>query len=268
MTSTPEIDVTFDVALNMARQSLYRFAALSLLDPRAGSWDQLDRLRGDPLLCQAAELVRSLGAAKPEALGLGERPIADLNPAVVLAALPPTQDGLNAEYEETFGLLVSKAAPPYETEYIHGKYTFQRSQSLGDIGGFYRAFGMQPSTRLPERHDHVVLELEFMACLLDLERRAAEVDTESDVERRDERMDVCRDAQTRFLEEHLVWWIPAFTRLLLREKNGGFYDAAVVFLAALITADRSLLGIESSKEMAQPITAEGPEDCEGCALST
>ncbi len=266
MASISEIDNTFDVALNLARQSLYRFAALSLLDPRAGSWEQLDRLRGDPLPGQAAELVRGLDAAKPETLGLGERPIADLNPASVLSVLPLTQDGLNAQYEETFGLLVSKACPPYETEYIHGKYTFQRSQALGDIGGFYRAFGMQPSANLPERHDHIVLELEFMACLLDLERRAAEAET--DAERRDERMDVCRGAQARFLEEHLVWWVPAFTRVLLREKIGGFYDAAALFLAALITADRSLLGIESSKEMAQPIAADGPEDCEGCALST
>ena len=49
-------ETTFDPALSMARQSLYRFAALSLLDPQAGSWEQLHALRTDRLLTEGSDV--------------------------------------------------------------------------------------------------------------------------------------------------------------------------------------------------------------------
>src|SRR3972149_8422482 len=115
----------FAPAINMARQSLYRFAALSLVDPRTGSWVQLQALRNDPLPREAADLIRSLPAAQPRALGLGERPLVALDPQLVLNRLPNSSDEFNSEYENTFGLLVSGACPPYEMEYINSKFAFQ-----------------------------------------------------------------------------------------------------------------------------------------------
>ncbi len=255
---------TFDPALSIARQSLYRFAALSLLDPRAGYWEQLNELRGDRILTDAAELVRGEPASKAETLAVAERPLDDLDPEPVFAALPDCEAALNDEFERTFGLLVSNACPPYETEYINGKFTFQRSQALGDISGFYRAFGLQPSTQHPERPDHIVLELEFMVFLIGFQRQAMEDDS-ADCE---ERAELCRDAQQRFLREHLAWWVPAFSRLMGRENSGGFYAALGTLLAALIAADRSLLGVEATTGSAQPSTLERPEECEGCLLTT
>ena len=155
-----------DPALNLAHQALYRFAALCLLDPRAGSWQQLNAMRPSTLLDDAAELVRGDAVAWPAQMGLGELPATALNPARVLEFLPETAGELNRQYEATFGLLVSSACPPYETEYINGKFAVQRSQTLADISGFYRAFGLRPSSAHPERQDHIVLQLEFMAFLL------------------------------------------------------------------------------------------------------
>jgi TorA maturation chaperone TorD len=263
MNDTTLPDIAFDPALNFARQSLYRFAALTLLDPRAGSWKRLDALRRDSLVTEAAALVRDEPAAAAEQLALGERPLADLDPQPVLKRLPESAAALNEAYERTFGLLVSGACPPYESEYIDGKFTFQRSQSMGDVGGFYSAFGLQPSREHPERHDHVVLELEFMALLLGLERRAAESDADDGADR----AAVCRDAQTKFLKEHLDWWTPAFAKLLTRQDPGGFYEAASHFLAALIPAERSLLGVEPGNHVAAPSSIERPEACEGCLLT-
>ena len=259
-TKTNKVD--FDPAINMARQSLYRFAALSLLDPQAGSWEQLNALRGGTVVEQAAALIGSLPEAIVENIGLGERPLADLNPERVFERLPDSRQALNADYESTFGLLVSNACPPYETDYIDGKLTFQRSHAMADISGFYRAFGLTTSDQHPERPDHVVLELEFMAFLLALERRAAEGDSQQ----RDERLQMCRDAQSRFLTEHLAWWAPAFAKLLSREDRGGIYEAAGIFLSAHIPAERALLGVSVVSQPAVPTPLERPEACDGCEL--
>ena len=166
----PKVDGdVFDEALCFARQSLYRFAALALVDPRRGTWEQLSHPSAARLAQAAAALVRGEPAADARSLGLGERPLSDLDLDPVLAWLPANAEALNAAYEQTFGLLVSSNCPPYETEYINSKFTFQRSQGLADIAGFYSAFGLEPSTFYPERHDHLALELEFMAFLLGLE---------------------------------------------------------------------------------------------------
>ena len=105
-TMTNEVD--FDPAINMARQSLYRFAALSLLDPQAGSWERLESLRNDAVVEQAAALIGSLPEAIVENIGLGERLLADLNPERVFERLPDSRQALNADYESTFGLLASR----------------------------------------------------------------------------------------------------------------------------------------------------------------
>ena len=253
---------TFDPALSIARQSLYRFVALSLLDPRAGCWEQLNELRGDRILTDAAALIRNEPTAKAETLAVAERPLVDLDPEPVFVALPDCEAVLNDEFERTFGLLVSNACPPYETEYINGKFTFQRSQELADISGFYTAFGLKPSHRLPERHDHIVLQLEFMAFLIGLERRAGD----SGDGERDERIEICRDAQTRFLRDHLAWWAPAFSKLLSKEHPDGFYAAVGKLLSSLVPAERSLLGVNASTRAARPTRLERPEECEGCLL--
>ena len=254
-----------DPAMAAARQVLYRFTAISLLDPKAGVWQQLDALRTDTLLLEAAQLIRGLPDATPQEMALAERPVAELDPARVLDRLPNSPMALNEQYEHTFGLLVSNACPPYETEYIDSKLTFRRSNSLADINGFFKAFGLKTSDQNPERPDHIVLELEFMATLLSLERQACEDDSNL----RDERLQTCRGAQQRFLKEHLAWWVPAFTKLLARENPGGFYEAAGEFLASFIPAERALLRVDpASQPAATPSLTERPELCEGCELSS
>jgi TorA maturation chaperone TorD len=263
MESTTNPSTGVDPVVNMARQAMYRFAALSFLDPQVGSWDRLNALRDDPLLFGGATFIRSLPDARPLEFGLGESPIEMLDPRLVLERLPDSERALNAQYENTFGLLVSSNCPPYETEYINSKFAFQRSNSLADISGFYQAFGLTPSDGHPERPDHVVLELEFMASLLGLERQAAD----GDLERRTDRQQVCRDAQVRFLQEHLAWWVPAFVKLLGKVDQQTFYASAGAFLAALIPTERAFLGVPPASQSVGPSTVERPELCEGCQLS-
>jgi TorA maturation chaperone TorD len=260
--TTPELD--FDPVVNMGRQVLYRFAALSFLDPLAGAWEKLTALRNDPLVIEAAALMRGLQAAKPAELARGERPIEMLDPAVVLACLPDSRQALNIQYENTFGLLVSSNCPPYEMEYVNSKFTFQRSNTLADVSGFYRAFGLSVAETPPERHDHIVLELEFMACLLGLERGAAAADGGSAAQRRQ----ICRDGQSRFFETHLAWWLPTFGELVARQNPNGFYAAAARFLGAFVATERALLGLPPASGRVAPTAEERPEFCEACELAT
>jgi TorA maturation chaperone TorD len=259
----PDITTSDDLPLLMARRALYRFSALTFLDPRTGSWDELYRLARSELLTAAATVIQTEPRSHAPALARGERGLDDLIPESVLSRLPNSPAAFNALYEGVFGLLSSSACPPCESEYINGKFSFQRSQTVGDVSGFYRAFGVRPSRRRPERHDHLVLELEFMALLIGLEQGA----WESDDENAAENAEICRRAQRRFLQEHLAWWTPAFVRLLPRENPGGFYEAAGVFLAALIPAERGLLDVPAPSHPGVPSTIERPEECEGCQLA-
>ncbi|MCA9157312.1 MAG: molecular chaperone TorD family protein [Planctomycetales bacterium] len=260
----PAAETLDDMALNMARQSLYRFAALTLLDPRFNAWKRLQSLRNDPLLSEAVAVVRETETAQAADLGLGERALEQLDLAQIWERFPSSEAQLNAQYERTFGLLVSAACPPYETEYINSKYTFQRSQTLADVSGYYRAFGLTTSSTSAERPDHIVLELEFMAFLLSKERQAHQ--NRESLERQTH-LDVCRRAQRRFLSEHLAVWASLFAKLVQRENPGGFYEAAGIFLAALIPAERGLLGVAvPDRRPAAPSQIEPLDACDGCQL--
>jgi TorA maturation chaperone TorD len=264
MSAAPQSLTEFDVSLSLARQCLYRVSALALLDPRAGSWERLHDPTTQQLAIDAAMLVCGQPAAAVDTLSRGEQPLEKLDPSKLISLLPDHAAELNSVYERTFGLLVSGNCPPYETEYIDSKFTFQRSQNLGDISGFYAAFGLAPSSSNPERHDHIVLELEFMASLLYLERRAADESHPVD----GDTVAICRDAQRKFFAGHLAWWIPTFARLLSQSNPGGYYEAVGTFLSALIPAERALLGIEAPTGVFGPSNVERPEECDGCLLAS
>jgi TorA maturation chaperone TorD len=226
-------------------------------------WSQLAALRTDEVLSGGAALLREIEQPVPDGFAPGERPATDLDPSGVLARLPNSAEEMCAAYENTFGLLVSCACPPYEMEYIDSKFVFQRSHLLADLAGYYRAFGLEISGKRPERSDHVANQLEFMAIVVGLERRAAA--DESDEQR--QRIEVCQQAQTSFFRDHLAWWIPAFARLLERENPNGFYGAAGRFLAAFVPGERAVLGVAAPRSVAAPSTIERPEACDGCEIA-
>jgi TorA maturation chaperone TorD len=245
-----------------ALRTLYRYAALALADPHLGTWQQLTDDRWQQLVVAAAALLRDDPAAQPSEPGWGELPVQRLRPGEVFAALPTAGAAWNDDYERVFGLLASGNCPPYETEYIDSKLSFQRAQALADIAGFYRAFGWTPSSEHPERPDHIALELEFLATLCDMQARASQ----NDVHDGEERAAVCRDAQAKFLAEHLLWWAPAFARLLAHADPKGPYAAIGRFLTSLLPAHRALLNLPSYSGPQRPSRVEPPEECDGCLL--
>lgn len=257
-TITAEQPTSFDPALNAARRALYRFAALAFGDPLRDTWPQLTDSGSQACVRVTCELLRAEPACLATTLGLGEESRDQLDPDTMFSRLPASSEELNAEYERTFGLLVTAACPPYETEYIDGKLSFQRSAELADIAGFYRAFGMDAGADSPERPDHLTLELEFMAVLIDLECRATN----------DDQFQVSRKAQADFVRDHLSWWVPSFVRLLAKENPNGFLAVTGHFLCAFLPTERALLRVAPRLLPAQPSRLEQPEECAGCLLQS
>lgn len=152
--------------------------------------------------------------------------------------LHPKEPGLQDEYRRLFGHALSPDCSPYESYYGTG-HVFQQSQTLADISGFYKAFGLEPSAAGHERADHVAMELEFMAVLAAKEAHALARELP-------EQAMVCRDAQRKFLEDHLGRWADSFAGRL-KNKSSGFYARLAQDLAGFIDKECALLGAKPEK---------------------
>lgn len=163
---------------------------------------------------------------------------------------------LQSEHRRAFGLTGSLC---YETE-CGLPHEFRQSQELADIAGFYRAFGFTTGGPVRERPDHIAAELEFMHVLSLKEACAAENGTAEHVE-------VCFDAQRKFLQDHLGRWIDLFAESLARSAAAGPYLALARFAAAFVRADAVRLGLALEQRPLAEIrlTPPGPAlSCEGC----
>ena len=103
---------------------------------------------------------------------------------------------LQERYIEVFGHTVNKDYPPLGCHY-GSEHIFQKSQDLGNIAGFYSAFGLESSEKKEkESLDHISVELEFMYVLTFKEGYALE-------NHGSEKADICVDAQKKFLKKIL-----------------------------------------------------------------
>jgi TorA maturation chaperone TorD len=179
---------------------------------------------------EGSELLDELpGAAR--ALGLDARD---------LGAAPRDASELGAAYDAIFGHVVRGPCPLYEGEYGEPK-GHRFAHEIGDVTGFYNAFGLGPSRGHPERPDHVSVECEFMAFLALKEACAAE-------SHGPEKADLCRDASRKFLEEHLGRFGRALAARMRRRAKQPFYAAAARLLDAAIVSDATRLGAAAGPE--------------------
>lgn len=163
---------------------------------------------------------------------------------------------LQAEHRRAFGLTGSLC---YETEYGL-PHEFRQSQELADIAGFYRAFGLNLGGPVRERPDHLAVELEFMQVLLLKEALAAEAG-------RTEQMEICVEAQRKFLEDHLGRWIDWFAEAFSRSAGDGVYRPLVHLTGAFVAAEAERLGARPERRRLSEVraTPAGPDlSCGAC----
>jgi len=231
----------FDQAVAMARGHVYAFLAAALADPVSKHFELALDKRIQTVAMAAAQLLAD------------ERGPHELDLMPVGRELAAPREEIARQHREVFGLLVAKNAPPYETEYCRSTLTFYRTQQLADIAGFYLAFGLEPNRDDPERQDHISVELEFMARLIQKELAAAGPG----------QAEICRDAQQKFLADHLAWWAPAFARLL-RSASDGLYGALGAVLAAFIAGERTTFRLGPADELAETQPEPDAPEEESC----
>jgi TorA maturation chaperone TorD len=151
------------------------------------------------------------------------------------AALPEHADveSLLREHTRVFSLTVAGGVAPYQLEY-GDPGAFSKTQRMADIAGFHKAFGVELMAQ--ERVDHIGAELELMHWLVSKEQRGVEAG-------RDEQVQVCRDAATKFMDEHLGRWAPFFAELLTLAARHPFYEALGEALGEFIDQECKRLGV-------------------------
>lgn len=214
-----------------ARAEIYRFLALAFADPVPGAAARLQRQW--PI---AEAGLHSLGMSGAEhgcatAVRLSE---ADLKRAHVAC----------------FGHAVSKDCPPYEAEYGQA-HIFEKTQTLADVTGFYRAFGLALADSARDRPDHLAFELEFMEFLCQKQAFAAKQGHPS------ERIALCHDAQRAFLDEHLGRWAFGFAHRVIAKSPTGIHAAVAGLLDAFLSHELAAMGITRH---ADPFLNEGDKD--------
>ena len=250
--------VRLEADLDLATETLYRFLAAALSDPRGDSWSLVLDRENQRLAAVAADVLREQFAEQSPELGFGELPSEQLNLAPVLAALDRPPHELGAEYVRVFGLVTCRECPPYETEFCKNEEIFYRSQQMADVAGFYRAFGLEPSSEPRERPDHLCLELEFLSLLLMKKRLASGAAGDG--------ASVCQEARCAFLRDHLSWWAPSFSLGLRGKAERGLYAALGQTLAALLPLDRARFDVPAPMMPLEARVVELPDECSGCLV--
>ncbi len=216
------------VDLALCRATLYSALALGFRPPTEETVDRLISQDGAAALADAAAILDAESGS-----GLAE---AVRNLPVDNASL----SALSALYRRLFGHTARGAVPPYETEY-GTEALFQQPQEIGDLMGFYRAFGLTLNTEEHERADHVSCECEFLSFLALKEAYAFEKQDDSMLEE-------TRKAARLFLRDHFARFVSAFAKKLAREDRHGFYGALGDLCYRFATQESARLGIPLGPE--------------------
>ncbi len=243
---------SIDIAL--ARTFIYRLLAKAYEDPEPDGWQWLS---GQPTKSALWSAVQSLAPSAPAAFAYAAAELAN-------RLTPETLDEFHNSYVTCFGHTVRGDCPMNEIEYgdIKADPLFQPHR-LADLGAFYAAFGLEMGADAAERQDHISIELEFMCVLAAKEAFALEHQLD------DEQAAICREAQRKFLREHLGRWTPAFTRRLARMAGDNALGALANFTREFLTEDCGRFKVTPGSEdiLLRPIDESSESICASCGIT-
>lgn len=155
---------------------------------------------------------------------------------------PPRDDaGLQALRADFTGLF-HLSAQPYEAALLD-ESGHLNARATDRVTDFYRACGYRPAPRAGVMGlDHLSAELEFMAHLAEAEREAWRA---GDASKAGETL----GHQARFLDEHLLRWMPIFTAAVEEEAETALYRALARWTREFALADRA--HVEKRRKLAR-----------------
>ncbi|MCG0278860.1 MAG: molecular chaperone TorD family protein [Thermanaeromonas sp.] len=117
-------------------------------------------------------------------------------------------------------------APPWESVYRSRERLLFGEETLA-VRKFYQSFGVSIKNLYREPDDHLSLELEFMSWLC---ARALE-----ELPRGEWKLYL--EGQKRFLREHLLEWVPAFTKDMENNAETAFFRGLASFTRGFLLQD-------------------------------
>jgi len=248
-TGKDEVPPRTAIDFAVARSYVYRFLAVAFGDPTTAGWQWLTETA---TIAGMRSATQTLGGPLPAL-------VQSLLSSLESTGLEPF---LNA-YLAAFGHAARGSCPLNEIEYgdIKADPLFQPHR-LADLAAFYRAFGLEVAEDAGERQDHICLELEFMCVLAAKEGYAWDKQLDTD------QLEQCREAQEKFLREHLGRWAPAFSRRLAAATQEGTLVALAAFTRAFVESDCAKFKVASGSEdlLLRPVDEAAERMCDGCGI--
>jgi DMSO reductase family type II enzyme chaperone len=237
------------VDIAVARAFIYRFLAQAFRDPTPEVWRSVND-------SQTHDSLRA-GAAV-----LGDSTLPGME-SFISSLAPDVFESFLAAYLVAFGHAARGSCPLNEIEYGEIKADpLYQPHRLADLAAFYRAFGLEIADDAGERHDHICLELEFMCVLAAKQAYALEHQLD------EHELALCRDAQGKFLREHLGRWTPAFARRLAAGTNHPTLQALAGLTRSFVESECARFGVQPGSEdlILRPVNEMAERMCDSCGI--
>src|SRR6478609_9873375 len=245
-------------ALN--RSKIYLLISWSLLYPEDEEF--LDYLRCGEFVEDGRAALSALevalgtddGGRAKEKLGALKQQFDQVESLIASECVNWQLSDLQSEHRRVFSNVITLDCPPYETLFGND-HVFGQAHVMGDIAGFYKAFGVELSRDIHERMDHLSVELEFMHFLAYKESYARCHDGA-------DKTQIVVDAQKKFVKEHIGRWVPLFCRMLIKKADSGFFHLVANFTSEWMDFDAAYLGVNPqpySEADYRPATFNAPE---------
>ena len=161
---------------------------------------------------------------------------------------------LQSEHRRVFSNVITLDCPPYETLFGND-HVFAQSHVMGDIAGFYKAFGVELSKDIHERLDHLSVEFEFMHFL-------AYKESYSRCHDGADKTQIVVEAQKKFVKNHIGRWVPLFCRMLVKKADSGLFKIVADMTSDWMDFEAAFLSVTPqpySEADYRPATFNAPE---------